>query len=41
MRVTGEVLHWGPDALGGVSDDVTGVRVVEGLAEVGGVHMNQ
>ena len=41
LKVTGEVLHWGPDALGGVGEEDVGVRVVEGPAEVGGVNTDQ
>ena len=41
MKVTGEVLHRGPDALGGVGEDDVGVRVVEGPAEVGGINIDQ
>ena len=41
LKVTGEVLHWGPDALGGVGEDDVGVRVVESPAEVGGINIDQ
>ena len=41
LKATGEVLHRGPDALGGVGEDDVGLGVVEGPAEVGGINTDQ